>query len=176
MNRKTRNRKIKRKYTARDRKLNTLRKNGGVIGVTCGNRWKRLGNEYDHVKVAKNNLAQTTTYYTIVMNLKKKKREIVVNFKDIKKFKDKLKEKKINGDPIFKNIDDYKLDNIHLRGNKENCVNRFRQIEEFFAYINGLYGENIQFIDDINRNEIILDNCFYELVIENKIKFEKTTK
>lgn len=165
----------------------TTMKKGGVFGVTCGLRWKALrpsqkGN-YEFVKNVKNNLLHTTTYYTIEMSTRKVntriKRKIVITWGDIKKFKNALKKFTQDERPIFEDIDDYKLSDILIRGNTDNCSLRFKQIDDFFRYINSLYDHdgvgNEHFTDNMSRNEIILDYCLYELVAKSgiKLKFKK---
>ena len=142
------------------RRKNTLRRKtvkGGFIGMQCGEKWKNINQDYNkaynkdkgtlytHILDAKNNYWGTNTVYTIQMKIKIKnnfnsdKEEIIVvieipkmKLKDIKKLRDRIKNNRSLNKKL--KVDTYNFKE-YVRGDRNNCNERFNQIDNFFKHI-----------------------------------------
>ena len=141
----TMRRKTMRRKTTRGKTMK-----GGIIGMQCGKEWRNRIEEYDnpnytlynHILKAKNNNLGTNTYYTIQLRIEI---EIIsgniievieipnMKLKDIKTLKKRIlkgptlnRKLKVQEVPAFKEF---------FRGDRNNCTERFNDIERFFNHI-----------------------------------------
>ena len=152
MRRKTMRRKTLRRKTMRRKTLRRKTMKGGIIGMQCGKQWIKKKDSagrgehalYTRILNAKNDGWGTGTYYTIQMTIKIKNvntnGKIKVAFeiprmklKDIKNLRNRIKENESLNDIL----DIERAPNFRefLRGDGNNCTDRFNDIEDFFNHI-----------------------------------------
>ena len=135
---------------------------GGIIGMQCGKKWEEINKEYNenelytnpnenlytHILKAENNGWRTSTFYNIQMKInidnkfeefsdEEEKIEMIIEIpemklKDIKGLRNRIKKNKSLNKKLKVNTYIFKE---FVRGNRNNCEERFDQINNFFKHI-----------------------------------------